>query len=838
MNKNRYSARVLKQLKSQRESGIIPKHRKSMPDSFPDCFKIICATFFVIIIAAGCATRGLDPYFAKTKSKANVYVASGQGAINKIAILPFKGPTELIGMSVSDLVVTEILRTGRYTLVERGQIAGVLGETEFAMSGLSESRAVEVAKMLGAEGVVIGTVDEYSSQARKGKTYAVVGVAIRLIDCGSGQIIWSSDLAKMADNSNTPTATQARIVVHEIMAGLYKAWAKNWSRQVHASPHAVRSSGSLPSAASIVPVTPVTPTDVTITDMGLREATLRWAAISAPGIRYRIERATAINGPFKQVGVVSASRGNFTDKQKLEDATVYYYRIAALGEGGAESEPSRPVETMTAPPPDPPIDVKATAPSSRCVSLTWKAPRSEGIARYRIERAEKKAKLQWAAQGETTGTSFTEGGRPGCDLEDSSIYLYRVTAINRVGATGSPSEPVEIETLPPPASVADFIAESKQVRCVPLSWKASPEIDVTGYDIERAEGDKGDFVELTKIRGRETTGFLDGRRDPGNLPDGQTFHYRIRAFNKLGSCSEWSKPFAATTREPPPAPRKVEVEDGLPRAVNILWETSPDEKVVSYKVQRNEGAGGEWRNVTTVPGRENNQLLDRGGASERAVTGLLKDGTEYRYRVCASNTAGADSDWSVEALAVTKPAPAAPTGLVTTTDRPGKIILNWKKNPEDDVVSYAVESRDADGARWRLVADVENCETEETGLKDGVQRVYRVKALDKDSHESGWSAEVHGSSRPLPDSPDNISAKWEKDKVSITWQEPAQVITEYRVYRKRLLSSEHLVESTDPTVTLDKTVIGKRATLYVTAIDEEGLESNPSETLRISSPDE
>ncbi len=136
------------------------------------------------LLVAGCSSsRGIgDPYFAGTKSKANVFARQSQAKVLKIAVVPFKASTELIGASVSDMVVTELLRTQKYQLVERGQMSKVLGEAELAMAGLSDAKAVEAAKMLGAEAVVVGTVDEYGTQAKGGDTYAVVGLAIRLID--------------------------------------------------------------------------------------------------------------------------------------------------------------------------------------------------------------------------------------------------------------------------------------------------------------------------------------------------------------------------------------------------------------------------------------------------------------------------------------------------------------------------------------------------------------------------------------------------------------------------------------------------------------------------------
>ena len=87
-------------------------------------------------LVCGCATTD-ERYFQDVKSHANVYVAPAPSAINKIAIMPFKASTELIGSSVSDLFVTEMLRAGRYELVERSQMAKVLNESELSLAGLS-----------------------------------------------------------------------------------------------------------------------------------------------------------------------------------------------------------------------------------------------------------------------------------------------------------------------------------------------------------------------------------------------------------------------------------------------------------------------------------------------------------------------------------------------------------------------------------------------------------------------------------------------------------------------------------------------------------------------------
>ncbi len=171
----------------------------------------------------GCASG--DDYFNGTRSRANVWVAPARpGAAGKVAVMPFKGQTELIGTSVSDLFVTEVLRSGKYELVERGQMAKVLSEAELALAGLSASRAAEVGNLVGAEGVIIGTVDEYANVAQRGHPYPVVGITARMIDCKSGKVLWSVDLAKRATGRDVTLPEHARAIVHEMMCGLYQHW--------------------------------------------------------------------------------------------------------------------------------------------------------------------------------------------------------------------------------------------------------------------------------------------------------------------------------------------------------------------------------------------------------------------------------------------------------------------------------------------------------------------------------------------------------------------------------------------------------------------------------------
>ena len=176
---------------------------------------------FVALGLAGCAQTGPGGHFGSAGRNANVFVTPEQRDVQTVAVLPFQAATELIGSSVSDMFVTELLRMHRYQLIERGQLSGVLGEAEVALSGLTSGQAAQLGQMAGADAVIIGSVSEYENIAERGRSLPVVGISVRMIDSGSGRILWSVDHAERGSRGST-LAEHARAVVHEMTAALYR----------------------------------------------------------------------------------------------------------------------------------------------------------------------------------------------------------------------------------------------------------------------------------------------------------------------------------------------------------------------------------------------------------------------------------------------------------------------------------------------------------------------------------------------------------------------------------------------------------------------------------------
>lgn len=244
-----------------------------------------------------------------------------------------------------------------------------------------------------------------------------------------------------------------------------------------------------------------------------------------------------------------------------------------------------------------------------------------------------------------------DGGVAGCDLADSTVYRYRVIAVNRVGAESLPSAEAEVETLPPPAAVADFRAASREIRCVPLAWVPNAEKDVTGYELEKADGPGGEFKPLATIKKGETS-YLDGKSDPGNLPDEHEFRYRIRAFNDVGGKSKWSSA-KAVTKPAPKAPSGLRATTDVAGLVALAWQKNPEPDIAEYRVEVRgaSGAGGWfWSKLATT--REC-QAEERG----------LDPGQRRLFRVMAVGPKNHESVWSAECEGSARPLPPPPHAL-------------------------------------------------------------------------------------------------------------------------------------------------------------------------------
>ncbi len=641
--------------------------------------------------------------------------------------------------------------------------------------------------------------------------------------------MWSVGHARQSELRGASLSSHARLVVQEAIAEL----SSHWLSQPQVRPDALP-----PDFSWTEP-----PRNLRISDLGLREVTLTWQRPTEEGLTYFIERGERAGGVFAPIGEAQAAQGSYVDQDGLDDGAVYYYRVLAVSRQGRTSDYSPVLESMTAPPPIPPSNLQAKAPSARMVRLEWTPSECPGVEKYIVERAFA-ADDQFAAIGTVNTAGFEEGGTPQSPLRDSTAYKYRVIAVNRVGAASPPSPPVKVITPPPPAPVRGLAAVSDEVRCVPLSWRPSPEEDVTGYLIYRAADEEGPYARIAQIPDRKQTEYLDGGDNPGNLGDQESYYYRIQAINRVESKSDDSPVVRGTTRPPPPLVTGLQAQSGQPGRVTLNWQPTSDEKVVAYEIAR-ACADNSLTILERVDGRSTATFVDRNQQPtprHRARRSEpLHNGAEYTYRIRAVNIADVASEWSDSVAAVTKPAPDPPAQLRASQGLAGQVRLTWRGNQQPDTDFYVVEAGSHPTRGLVEIARIERTQNNEYAadqgsLSPGLTRYYRIRAVDRDGLQSEWTRTVHGTTKPAPEPPTGLQVSWEGQEAIVTWRPPPQDdIVTYRI-QERVRGGGQEWRTEEPELILTDGRVGRRLVIMISAVDKDGLESTPSRPLDIRPP--
>lgn len=220
-------------------------------------------------------------------------------------------------------------------------------------------------------------------------------------------------------------------------------------------------------------------------------------------------------------------------------ARIFSVRTHALG--GELSDWSNLAGLLPRQPPSPPADFVAVATRSG-IELSWAAaPAGTTIAGYNVYRRDA-ARTSYGAPIATVDA--TVAGTVDSGPTYGRRYIYALTAIGTREPLAESALSVEREIdyqdrfAPLPPAELSALGSVGEVRLV---WQASPDPDVAGYIIERADPD-ADFhrVNTEPVAALEFT-------DRG-LSSGYTFQFRVAAIDKSGNLGLPSAPVA--TRVP------------------------------------------------------------------------------------------------------------------------------------------------------------------------------------------------------------------------------------------------------------------------------------------------
>ncbi|HSF44028.1 MAG TPA: CsgG/HfaB family protein [Thermoanaerobaculia bacterium] len=110
----------------------------------------------------------------------------------------YKGGAE----AAQDVFVTELVKSGKFRVVEREQLEALMQEKNLTLSGdVDPKTAMKLGKLLGLNYLLAGAVTEYGNTkvggggggVFAGKNKFVAAMNARLIDCNTGEIVWADE---------------------------------------------------------------------------------------------------------------------------------------------------------------------------------------------------------------------------------------------------------------------------------------------------------------------------------------------------------------------------------------------------------------------------------------------------------------------------------------------------------------------------------------------------------------------------------------------------------------------------------------------------------------------
>ncbi len=154
------------------------------------------------------------------------------GKKKRVAVFVFEDKTEHryhwwngqpVGDGMSDMLTTTLVKSGRYTVIERAQMDKILQEQGFAMSGaVNPQTAAQAGKILGVELAIMGAVTEFGYKkistggalkkigigGALSKRSATVAVDVRFVNTSTAEILMAESVRKEKSKADVSIDTE------------------------------------------------------------------------------------------------------------------------------------------------------------------------------------------------------------------------------------------------------------------------------------------------------------------------------------------------------------------------------------------------------------------------------------------------------------------------------------------------------------------------------------------------------------------------------------------------------------------------------------------------------
>jgi chitodextrinase len=415
---------------------------------------------------------------------------------------------------------------------------------------------------------------------------------------------------------------------------------------------------------------PATPTGLKVDSASSNQVKISWSANSdADFLNYQLRYKTTSGSTYTNISNVTATTYTFSG---LTNGTAYTFEIAAKDKAGNQSNfatiQSTPVDNIL-----PTISITTPANNATVqglVNITATANDNERIS-----------KVDFFVDG-TLNTS--DNSSPyGFSLDTSKLnngqhtILARAFDGNNNQATSSLTVNVQNPVVPPPDTSAPSVPTNFNANLnngvIVLRWGASNDnVQLSGYRIEKYTNNT---LTSTLTVNATSTSLNDGAISQGN-----TYQYRIAAYDSSGNQSAFTNQLSVNYPVPP---------DTTPPSApgNLAYSLTNNNVILSW------GASNDSSGIKNYTIYRNGQAIANTTLTTYTNTSILY-GTQYTYAIQATdnnnNLSSLSNTVSVNITAPPAPdtgAPTVPQNLVAAAVGTNQINISWNASTDNTGVA-------------------------------------------------------------------------------------------------------------------------------------------------------
>jgi len=185
--------------------------------------RFLIALAFLLVFLAGAADRPASAQDAAPRRPRIAVMDFDYATVQSYSSSIF-GTNVDIGKGIADLLVTDLVKNGTYSLIERKALDKLMTEQNFSNSNRADpTSAAKIGKLLGVDAILVGSITEFGNETKKtnlggmggnwggfglggighSNSKANVGIDARLVNVDTGEILAVAEGKGQSSRSST-----------------------------------------------------------------------------------------------------------------------------------------------------------------------------------------------------------------------------------------------------------------------------------------------------------------------------------------------------------------------------------------------------------------------------------------------------------------------------------------------------------------------------------------------------------------------------------------------------------------------------------------------------------